>query len=184
MSVGTKIERALTASPTIAAALYGAAIAMLLVTAWLAAADLYGRASAASDTAALLDQLRGRKAVATAENGPMNGSPFLDGPSVTLAGAALLQRVSTAVGNAGGTIQSSQVEVAGNPAGAVRLVMSAELDLNGLQRLLYDLEAGMPFLFVEQLDVQAPQAAGTATAGGGRMHVQLAVAGQWRGAAK
>ena len=69
-------------------------------------------------------------------------------------------------------------------AGAVRLVMSAELDLNGLQRLLYDLEAGMPFLFVEQLNVQAPQAIGTAAAGIGRMHVQLAVAGEWRGAAK
>ena len=183
MSVTAKIERALTASPTIAAALYGAVIVILLVATWAATADLYSRARAASETAALLDQLRGRKAVVAAENGPMNGSPFLDGPSVTLAGAALLQRVSTAVGNAGGTIQSSQVEVAGNPAGAVRLVMSAELDLNGLQRLLYDVEAGMPFLFVDQLDVQAPQAAGTAT-GVGRMHVQFAVAGQWRGAAK
>ena len=184
MSVSAKIERALTASPTIAAALYGAVIVMLLATTWVAVADLYGRASAASDAAALLDQLRGRKAVAAADNGPMNGSPFLDGPSVTVAGATLLQRVSTAIGSAGGTIQSSQVEVAGNPAGAVRLVMSAELDLNGLQRLLYDLEAGMPFLFVEQLDVQAPQGVSTAPSGVGRMHVQLAVAGQWRGAAK
>lgn len=184
MSVSAKIERALSASPTIAAALYGAVIVLLLATTWAALADLYGRASGVSDTAALLDQLRGRKAVATAENGPMNGSPFLDGPSVTVAGAALLQRVSTAIGNVGGTIQSSQVEVTGNPAGTVRLVMSAEVDLNGLQRLLYDLEAGMPFLFVEQLDVQAPQAATLAAAGVGRMHVQLAVAGEWRGAAK
>lgn len=184
MSIGAKIERALTASPTIAAALYGAVIVLLLATTWVAVADLYGRAGAVSETAALLDQLRDRKAVAAAQNGPMNGSPFLDGPSVTVAGAALLQRVSTAIGNAGGTIQSSQVEVAGSPAGAVRLVMSAELDLGGLQRLLYDLEAGMPFLFVEQLDVQAPQTAGAAAAGVGRMHVQLAVAGEWRGATK
>ena len=184
MSVGAKIERALSTSPIIAAALYGAVIVVLLATTWAALADLYGRACAVSETAGLLDQLRGRKAVATAENRPMNGSPFLDGPSVTVAGAALLQRVSTAVGNVGGTVQSSQVEVTGSAAGAVRLVISAELDLNGLQRLLYDLEAGMPFLFVEQLDVQAPQAAATAAAGIGRMHVQLAVAGQWRGAAK
>jgi general secretion pathway protein M len=184
MSIGAKIERALTASPIVAATLYAAFIVVLLATTWAALADLYSRAGAASDAAGLLDQLRGRKAVAAAQNGPMNGSPFLDGPSVTVAGAALLQRVSTAVSNVGGTIQSSQVEVAGNPAGAVRLVMSAELDLNGLQRLLYDMEAGMPFLFVEQLDVQAPQAGGAAAAGGGRMHVQLAVAGQWRGAAK
>lgn len=184
MSISAKIERALSASPTIATALYGAVIVLLLASTWAALADLYGRASGMSDAAALLDQLRGRKAAATAENGPMNGSPFLDGPSVTVAGAALLQRVSTAIGNVGGTIQSSQVEVTGNPAGTVRLVMSAEVDLNGVQRLLYDLEAGMPFLFVEQLDVQAPQAAGLASAGVGRMHVQLAVAGEWRGAAK
>lgn len=56
--------------------------------------------------------------------------------------------------------------------------------LNGLQRLLYDLEVGMPFLFVEQLDVQAPQTAGSAAADVARMHVQLAVAGEWRGAAR
>jgi general secretion pathway protein M len=185
MSVAARIERALTASPAVAAALYGAMIVLLLVIAWTALADLHNRAGAASDTAALLDQLRGRKAVAAAENGPMKGSPFLDGPSVTMAGAALLQRVSNAVSSAGGTIQSSQVEVTGNPSGTVRLVMSTELDLNGLQRLLYDLEAGMPFLFVEQLDVQAPQTAGAAAAASaGRMHVQLAVAGEWRGAAK
>src|SRR5579871_3741985 len=160
MSVSAKLERALTASPTIAAALYGAVIVVLLVTTWAAAADLYGRASAASETAALLDQLRGRKAVVAAENGPMNGSPFLDGPSVTVAGAALLQRVAAAVGNAGGTIQSSQVDVLGTHAkdGSVALTVSCEMEQPALQKVLYDLEAGMPFLFVDQLDVQVPQA--------------------------
>jgi general secretion pathway protein M len=182
MSIGAKIERALTASPTIAAAIYAAVIVLLCATSLAALADLYARESAAADAAGLLDQLRDRKAAAAVNDGPVNGSPFLDGPSVTVAGAALLQRVSTAIGNAGGTVQSSQVEVAGNPTGSVKLIMSAELDLNGLQRLLYDLEAGMPFLFVEQLDVQAPQ--GTAATGAARMHVQLAVAGEWRGAAK
>jgi general secretion pathway protein M len=184
MSIGAKIERALTASPTIAAAIYAALIVLLCATTVMALTDLYARQSAAADAAGLLDQLRGRKAAAV-NDGPINGSPFLDGPSVTVAGAALLQRVSTAISNAGGSVQSSQVEVTGNPAGVVKLVMSAELDLNGLQRLLYDLEAGMPFLFVEQLDVQAPQGAtAAAVAGITRMHVQLAVSGEWRGAVK
>jgi general secretion pathway protein M len=184
MSVSTKIERALTASPTIAAAIYAAVIVLLCAATLTALADLYARESAAADAGGLLDQLRDRKAAVAANNGPINGSPFLDGPSVTVAGAALLQRVSTAIGNAGGSVQSSQVEVTGNPAGVVKLVVSAELDLNGLQRLLYDLEAGMPFLFVEQLDVQAPQGATAAAAGPTRMHVQLAVSGEWRGAVK
>jgi general secretion pathway protein M len=184
MSIGAKIDRALTASPMIAAAIYAAVVVLLCATTLVALADLYARESAAADAANLFDQLRDRKAVALASNGAISGSPFLDGPSVTVAGAALLQRVSTAVGNAGGTVQSSQVEVTGNPAGTVKLIMSAELDLNGLQRLLYDLEAGMPFLFVEQLDVQAPQGAIAAATGPTRMHVQLAVAGEWRGTAK
>lgn len=184
MSISAKIERTLTASPTIAAAIYAAVIVVLCATTLVALGDLYARGDAAADAANLLDQLRDRKAVAAVDNGRINGSPFLDGPSVTVAGAALLQRVSTAISNAGGSVQSSQVEVTGNPAGTVKLIMSAELDLNGLQRLLYDLEAGMPFLFVEQLDVQAPQGVTAAATGPMRMHVQLAVAGEWRGAAK
>jgi general secretion pathway protein M len=49
-----------------------------------------------------------------------------------------------------------------------------------LQELLYDLEAGMPFLFVDQLVVQTP----TAEAGEQpvRLRVLLGVSGQWRGA--
>jgi general secretion pathway protein M len=49
-----------------------------------------------------------------------------------------------------------------------------------VQPLLYDLEAGMPFLFIDQLVVQAPQA-GTGEEGS-RMRVLLAVSGQWQGA--
>jgi general secretion pathway protein M len=49
-----------------------------------------------------------------------------------------------------------------------------------LQQLLYDVEAGMPFLFVDQLVVQAP--ASIAASGDGKLRILLAVSGQWRGA--
>jgi general secretion pathway protein M len=93
-------------------------------------------------------------------------TPFLEGPTVTVAGAALLQRVAAAVGNVGGTIQSSQVDVLGTQArdGLVGLV-SCEMEQPALQKLLYDLEVGVPFLFVDQFDVQVPQT--TATNEGG-----------------
>jgi general secretion pathway protein M len=39
----------------------------------------------------------------------------------------------------------------------------------------------MPFLFVDQLVVQAPQAS-TGEESGGRMRVLLGVSGQWQGA--
>jgi len=46
--------------------------------------------------------------------------------------------------------------------------------------LLYDLEAGMPFLFVTQLMVQSSQE--NPVAEGGRLRVLLGVSGQWQGA--
>jgi general secretion pathway protein M len=95
----------------------------------------------------------------------------------------LLQRVATAIGNVGGTIQSSQVDVSGAQAkdGLVGLVVSCEMDQPGLQKLLYDLEAGMPFLFVDQLDVLVPQTTALNATAAGRIRVVLGVTGQWQG---
>jgi general secretion pathway protein M len=42
-------------------------------------------------------------------------------------------------------------------------------------------EAGMPFLFVDQLDVQVPQTTATSENGSGRIRVVLGVSGQWQG---
>ena len=70
--------------------------------------------AAASD---LLAQLEGRKpgAGATAGRGGTRptGSPFLEGQTLTVAGAALLQRVADAVTKVGGNVLSSQVDVQG-----------------------------------------------------------------------
>jgi general secretion pathway protein M len=87
-----------------------------------------------------------------------------------------------AVNQVGGNIQSSQVDVQGNQArdGLVSLLISCEVDQPALQKLLYDLEAGMPFLYVDQLDVQMPQAAAANEAVSGRLRVILGVSGQWR----
>lgn len=101
---------------------------------------------------------------------------------MTVAGANLLQRVAAAVGNVGGSVQSSQVDVTGAQVkdGFVGLVVSCELDQPALQKLLYDLEAGMPFLYVDQLDVQVPQTTALNEAGTGRVRVILGVSGQWQ----
>jgi general secretion pathway protein M len=182
MTVKAAIERGLTYSPLVATSLYGAVVVLLLALTWIALADLYNGQSELADTAALLERLQGRRA-ATASEGGMSGSPFLEGPSVTVAGATLLQRVAGAVTKAGGTIQSSQVEVAGAEGGMVKLQVSCEIAQADLQRLLYDLEAGMPFLFVDELTAEMPPAVGAA-GGTGLMHVQLGVSGEWQGAAR
>jgi general secretion pathway protein M len=83
----------------------------------------------------------------------------------------------------GGTIQSSQVDVLGTQAktGFVGLLVSCEMEQPSLQKLLYDLEAGMPFLFIDQLDVQVPQLTAVNDRGVGRVRVVLGVSGQWQG---
>ena len=183
---GNAVTRALTGSPLIAVTLYLAIAGGLLLMAGLSIADVVGHRQALAQTSDLLDQLRGRKggaknaAAAMAEH---PGTPFLEGPTVTVAGANLLQRVAAAVGNVGGSVQSSQVDVSGAQVkdGFVGLVVSCELEQPALQKLLYDLEAGMPFLFVDQLDVQIPQTTAANEGGSGRIRVVLGVFGQWQG---
>jgi general secretion pathway protein M len=183
MTVRDAVERVLNYSPLVASSIYGAVVIVLLATTWLALAGIYSGESALAETAGLLERLQGRKAALAPDGGAMTGSPFLEGPSVTVAGAALLQRVAGAVTKAGGTVQSSQVDVVGSQGGMVKLSLSCEIGQADLQRLLYDLEAGMPFLFVDELTAEMPQAAGTSD-GLGRMHVQLAVSAEWQGAAR
>jgi general secretion pathway protein M len=65
--------------------------------------------------------------------------------------------------------------------GFVSLVVSCEMEQPALQKLLYDLEVGMPFLFVDQLDVQVPQTTANEGGGSGRIRVVLGVSGQWQG---
>ena len=165
---------------------YAALVMGLAVTTWLALASLasdYAEYTAATD---LLDRLEGRKP----STGPaglalgMSGSPFLEGPTVEVAGAALQQRVVAAVKDAGGNVLSSQVDLQGSQAkqGYVSLSANCEVGQSALQQLLYDLESGMPFLFIDQLVVQVPQSGGGAGVETevARMRVQIDVSGQWQ----
>jgi general secretion pathway protein M len=113
-------------------------------------------------------------------NAAVNGPPFLVGKTITIAGAALQERVEAAVKNAGGNVLSSQTDLQGPHAaeGFVGLTESLEIDQAALQALLYDLEAGMPYLFVDKLAIQAPQAFGEAE--GTPMRVLIVVSAQWR----
>lgn len=182
---GNAIARALASSPLIAVTLYVAIAGALLLTTGLSIAEIVAHRQALAQTSDLLDQFRGRKGAAknaAASTAGHPGAPFLEGPTVTVAGANLLQRVAAAVSDVGGQVQSSQVDVSGAQTkdGFVGLVVSCELEQPALQKLLYDLEAGMPFLFVDQLDVQVPQTTALNDAGAGRIRVILGVSGQWQ----
>ena len=146
----------------LAAAAYAGLVFVLLFTVVSSIVDVLGQRAAVASSAAMLEQLEGRKAAAPggrSADAPMpSGSAFLEGATVTIAGAALLQRVAGAVTKLGGNVLSSQLDLQGtqSKAGFVSMIASCEIDQPALQPLIYDLEAGMPFLFVDQLAVQAP----------------------------
>jgi general secretion pathway protein M len=171
-------------SPIVATVLYVGFVAALLfitVSSISDVVDLRGQVAAASN---MLEQLDGHRSPAT-RNGDLtvpSGSPYLEGATVTVAGANLLQRVAGAVVKLGGNVLSTQLDVQGTPArsGLLSMIASCEIEQSQLQQLLYDLEGGMPFLFVDQLEIQTPLSDSGSESG--KLRVLLAVSGQWRGA--
>ena len=179
------LDRYLRRYPAMAAAIYLGVVAALLLATWIASADLYDRHTALRATSDLLDQLEGRKQRSASNPGTAivpAGSPMLEGPTLTVAGASLLQRMAAAVTTVGGNVLSSQVDLQGplSKDGDVSVIVNCDLDQPALQKLLYDLESGMPFLFVDQLAAQA--LTGSNADANSRLRVVLAVSGRWQGA--
>jgi general secretion pathway protein M len=163
----------------LAATLYVIFVGVLLAAIWIPLSTLGERRATVRAAENLLVQLEGRSPLAS-KDGALFGasqSPFLEGPTVTVAGAALLQRIGGAITRVGGNVLSSQVDLekADSKDGWIGLVVSCDIDQASLQKLLYDVEAGMPFLFIDQLVVQAAVNGGEQS----RMRVLLTVSGQW-----
>jgi general secretion pathway protein M len=170
--------------PLPAAAAYLGIMTILLIVIISSVSDVLSRRAVIAGSAAMLDQLQGRKSAVVGRQGgdvsAPSGSPFLEGATVTVAGATLLERVTTAIARLGGSVQSSQIDLQGNQSksGFITMIASCDIDQPNLQRLLYDIEAGMPFLFVDQLVVQTPLS--NASGGEGRLRILLSVSGQWQ----
>jgi general secretion pathway protein M len=178
------LDRYLTRHPIVSALLYVALVIALFLIVFFALADVAARHRILQNSAETLARLKAHvphsaSEAITTDSGPA-GSPFLEGPTVTVASAALLQRITSAISRVGGSVVSSEVAPQGvhSKDGYVRVIVSCEIEQAVLQDLLYDFEAGKPFLFVDQLVVQAPS---TATEGG-RMRVLLGLSGLWRAA--
>jgi len=171
--------------PVGAAILYVAVVAGLGVTAWTTAAGIQQRQDEVADTQATLSQLEGRSQPA-ARRGPkeaepaMAGSPLLEGATMTVGGANLLQRVASAVTKVGGAILYTQVDLEGprSKDGFVGVTVNCEVAQPALQQVLYDLEAGMPFLFIDQLVAQGPAVPGATPEG--KLRILISVSGQWQ----
>lgn len=180
------VRKILTTSPLLAAAVYAGILVALLLTTVTSIIDLVGQRSELAVSSAMLEQLDGHRSSARtgAPGDPTvpEGSAYLEGATVTVAGATLLQRVAGAVVKYGGNVLSTQLDVQGAPnkTGYLSMIAACEIEQAQLQQVLYDLEAGMPFLFVDQLVVQTPLSDRASDTG--KLRVLLAVSGQWRDA--
>lgn len=185
MNWSAPLRRIFLASPATAAILYAISLVALLWVGAAAVVDLLAKREQLNDNYAQLAQFAGRKrpgSTAGAGTGVSpGGSVFVEGRTVTIAGAALVQRLTEAVTKVGGSVLSTQVDLPAARAStsAISVVASCELEQPALQQLLYDIEAGLPFLFVDQLHVQQPLAA--AASESGRLRVLVTVSGQWQG---
>jgi general secretion pathway protein M len=182
MTGTTTFDRYLARFPWIAVAVFAALIIVFALITWSAVSDIFERRGALAEATELLAQLEGQKYAGTKSlTGAPAGSAFLEGPSETVAGAALLERVATAVRRVGGNLVSTQVDLpgAGSKRGYIAVTASCDVEQPELQKLLFDLEAGMPFLFVDELVVQT--SAESSVQQQGRLRVQFTVSGQWRG---
>jgi general secretion pathway protein M len=172
-------------SPYVATLAYVGLIIVLIAAAALSAKGVLDRRAEVDGLAEILARLEGRRAsvarnMTTPDAPAASGSYVLQGATVTIAGAALLQRVVGSVTRFGGSVLSSQVDL-GTQAkdGVINVIASCDMEQSVLQQIVYDIEAGMPFLFVEQLSVQAPTT--STNSGNGKLRVLLSVSGQWQG---
>lgn len=186
MNMASLFTAFLTRFPAGAAILYFGAVMVFTITAWTTIGEILQRRDAVAATAAVLSQLERRTPAVPHGGGKAadlvtTGSPLLDGGTVTIGGANLLQRVAASITRLGGNIVYTQVDLEGPQAkdGFVGVTVSCEVEQPALQQLLYDLEAGMPFLFVDQLVAQGPSVPGMTPEG--KLRVLIAVSGQWQG---
>src|SRR5262249_20242680 len=184
MTPSHPIDRYLARYPNGSALAYLALGVVLLMTALFALSDIVERYQALNGSSDLLAVLAKPLLPFPPNSGEAQGAiptgpPFLEGETVTVASAALLQRVTTAISRVGGNIVSSEVMPQGAPSKdrLVRIIVSCELRQDDLQRLLYDIEAGMPFLLITQF-VAEPTLPETPE---GKMRVLLGVSGLWKG---
>lgn len=86
---------------------------------------------------------------------------FLTGANEPLAAAELQGRLNASVAAARGELRSAQILPTRDEGAFRRVTIRGQLAVTTaqLQRILYDLEAGSPFLFLDNVDIRMRQAA-------------------------
>ncbi|MCU0838019.1 MAG: type II secretion system protein GspM [Rhodospirillales bacterium] len=84
---------------------------------------------------------------------------YLVGNSEAIVAAELQNRLKTVIAGADGKLASTQVLATTEEAGFRQITIRVRLNagIEGLRRVLYELEAGRPLMFIDNLDVSSRQ---------------------------
>jgi general secretion pathway protein M len=157
---------------------YALAILLLSTVSIYSIAGIWARHQSVSEARAVLSKFE-RRPSAAGEGRADAARAFLEDETVTLAGAVLLRRVKDAFSERGAKMISSQLDLPTDASDHnVRAQVSYEIAQPQLQKLLYDLEAGMPFLFVDQL-VAEPVRGGSGTSSD-VLRLTMRISGVWK----
>jgi general secretion pathway protein M len=105
---------------------------------------------------------------------------FLDAPTVGVAGASLQAHIAHLAGHHATLVSFAVQLTAGTDAAdSVRVEASMDINLGALQMLLYDLESGTPYVFVDSMTVR-PTAAAQVGAPDASLRVTLSLRALWR----
>jgi hypothetical protein len=166
----------------------GALAALLIVCLGLIGLSLQMRSSAAQELAErqeLLSRLEVRAKARSDARGRPGSAPaaaFLDAPTQGLAVAALQAHLVQMSDIHHAVLVSSGVEPAKreDPPDSIRLQATLEMSLQALQALLYQLESGTPYVFVEQFAVQLAGTASQRIVEDPLLRVTLGLRAHWR----
>jgi len=107
-------------------------------------------------------------------------SAFLAATTVALAGAQLQTRLTDLVALQKANISSAGIQkTSHDDADVVRLQATFDMKLTALQKLLYDLETGTPYMFIDALSIQ-PQGNAPRSTEEPLLHVTMTLRAIWR----
>lgn len=106
---------------------------------------------------------------------------FLNAQTQGLASAQLETYLSKLILTQHGNLVSSGVQQADrSTADSVRLQTSLDIDYDALQKFLYELETGTPYVFIESMNIRPKNEAASVAALSPRMRVTINLRGIWR----
>jgi len=171
--------KSLLARPSVLAASYAAITGLFAALAIFFAINLFVEYRDRNTTAQLLKRMESSATTRGAlheQSSRHAEAVYFSAESPSLANAKLLQDLKSSIVNAQGDIRSTEINDRPRP-GEVKATAKFEISEQNLQKVLYDLEAGAPFLFIDNLAISASSSEGRPS---NHLIATISVSALWR----